>query len=207
MMDQRASIETFLAATASLRPMPAGGSCAALAGALAAALGEMVMGISAGKNTLSSFHARQRSQLERFAAARQTLTRLFVDDQNAFAALLAARRLSRDDPNRPAALEQAVVECIRVPQSLASTAVQVLESCDLAVEMTHTPLLADLSASADLAMATVRIAVNLVRVNAKEIPDTGRRAVLNTAADEVLHRAIDLIRNLTGHMRERETRT
>jgi formiminotetrahydrofolate cyclodeaminase len=52
--DQTTSIEKFLEAASAKQPTPGGGSISALAGALAAAMGEMVVNYSVGKKGLES---------------------------------------------------------------------------------------------------------------------------------------------------------
>ena len=54
MHDQTTSIENFLEAAAAKQPTPGGGSVAALAGALAAAMGEMVLNYTLGRRGWSS---------------------------------------------------------------------------------------------------------------------------------------------------------
>src|SRR4051812_18812327 len=55
--DQHHTIESFLAAAAAKQPAPGGGSVAALAGALAASMGEMVINYSLGKKNLAAYES------------------------------------------------------------------------------------------------------------------------------------------------------
>ena len=176
--------------------MPAGGSAAALAGALAAALGQMVITLSAGKKDLLQFNAQQKAALQAFMEAQQVFTQLMVDDQAAFASLMAARRLPEQDPDRCSAHEAALLECIRVPQALAAAGLKVLETCDQAVEISSPPLLPDLAACADLSMAAVRTGVHLVKSNSQELSDPVKRAAIETVVTHLLAQAIARIQHL-----------
>jgi glutamate formiminotransferase/glutamate formiminotransferase/formiminotetrahydrofolate cyclodeaminase len=187
--DEKETIESFLAATAAKQPTPAAGSVAALAGALSAALGHMVMAISAGKPHLAQHDAQQNAAREEFARAQRVFTQLMVDDQAAVKAMLASAGKSSD----PAALEAIAATSIRIPQALAETAVAVLEACDRAADMIHAPLAADLAACADLAMAAARTGVNIVRVNSRFLSNAADRTASVTAADDLQSRALAAI--------------
>src|SRR5208282_2457348 len=84
MLDKTASIEEFLKAAGSRQPTPGGGSAAALAGALAAAMGEMVFNYSVGKKGLEKDQAELMDALAEIGRAREMLTELMVEDQSAY---------------------------------------------------------------------------------------------------------------------------
>src|SRR5437764_5937929 len=91
MYDSKQTIDSFLEATAARQPTPGGGSVTALAGALAAALGEMVINYSLGKKDLEAFAGELRPAQAEFAKARQLLLALMIEDQAAYEALKSAR--------------------------------------------------------------------------------------------------------------------
>src|SRR5438128_9666944 len=96
MYDHTTSIGTFLNALAARQPIPGGGSVAALAGALASAMGEMVINYSLGKKDLAEYVDELRPALDEFHRARRLLLGLMVEDQDAYEALTAARKLPKD---------------------------------------------------------------------------------------------------------------
>ena len=59
--DANASLNDFLNAAAAKQPAPGGGSVAALAGALAASMGEMVLNYSVGKKSLVAHEPELRT--------------------------------------------------------------------------------------------------------------------------------------------------
>src|SRR3954467_14635955 len=94
MFDRNTTIDTFLRATAAKQPTPGGGSVAALAGALAAAMGEMVLNYSVGRKQNSpDADQSMRVVLAEFTRARQLLLELMREDQLAYESLTAARKL------------------------------------------------------------------------------------------------------------------
>src|SRR3954471_12862588 len=93
MINQTTSINDFLEAAAAKQPAPGGGSVTALAGALAASMGEMVLNYRVGKKELEPYLGELKPALAEFHRARQVLTQLMAEDQQAYAALTAARKL------------------------------------------------------------------------------------------------------------------
>ncbi len=63
MLDKTTTIEKFLEAAAAKQPTPGGGSVSALAGALAASMGEMVLNYSVGKKGLEAHDAVLKNAL------------------------------------------------------------------------------------------------------------------------------------------------
>src|SRR5207237_1188503 len=78
---------------------------------------------------------------------------LMVEDQSAYAALSATRKLPEGSPERQDRLPAALLASIRTPQAIAATAVAVLELCDRIAGFVNYYLLSDLAVCADLAMA------------------------------------------------------
>src|SRR3954466_4574414 len=96
-IEPSASIAQFLDATAAKQPAPGGGSVTALAGALAAAIGEMVLQYSIGrKGVLPADETKLREALAEMTRARNILVELMIEDQAAFGALSGARKACKD---------------------------------------------------------------------------------------------------------------
>src|SRR3954467_8304563 len=163
MYDGTTTIASFLDASAARQPAPGGGSVTALVGALAASMGEMVVNYSVGKKGLEGHQADLRSALSELTRARGLMLRLMVEDQSAYEALTAARKLPEGSPQRRDQFSAALLASISTPQAVAAAAVAVLGLCDRLVDISNRYLLSDLAVGADLAMATVRCAVYNVR--------------------------------------------
>ncbi len=195
--DRDASIGGFLSATAAKQPTPGGGSVAALAGALSAAIGEMVLSYSVGRKDSAAVDPQLRRAAAELGRAREVLLRLMVDDQEAYAALTAARKLPADAADRAERLPAAVLACVRGPQAIAATAVAVLGLCEQVVDVVNPWLLSDLAVCADLATATVRCAGYNVRVNLPSVADAGERQRLAAETEQVWAHALAAVQRVS----------
>jgi formiminotetrahydrofolate cyclodeaminase len=203
MYDNNTSIKVFLDAAAAKKPVPGGGSVTALVGALSASMGEMVLQYSLGKKELEPFESELRPALKEFGRARQMLMELVMEDQSAYEALTALRKLPRDSPERLEKYPAGLLACIRVPQTTAATAVAILDLTDRMVNFVNFHLLSDLAVCADLAMATARCAIYNVRVNLAELTDVGDRRRIESQIGQMLSRAAGLIQRTAPRIWER----
>ena len=83
------TIDQFLNAAAAKQPAPGGGSVTALAGALAASRGEMVLNYSVGKKSLAAHEPAFQAALAEFHRLRAMMLQLMVEDQLAYEAITA----------------------------------------------------------------------------------------------------------------------
>jgi formiminotetrahydrofolate cyclodeaminase len=196
MYDRNTTIQQFLDVASAKQPTPGGGSIAALAGALAGSMGEMVVNYSLGKKDLALYEVELRPALEVFHRARMLMLELMVEDQTAYTALSAARKLG-DGSERREQFPAALLASIRTPQAIAAVALQVLQLCDQIVDFVNPWLLSDLAVCADLSMATVRCATYNVRANLPDVTEPGERADLESSAQNVLSRAIETIQRVS----------
>jgi methenyltetrahydrofolate cyclohydrolase len=193
LLDRSATIDAFLSATAARQPTPGGGAVAALAGALAASLAEMVLNYSVGKKDLAAHEAELKSVLAELTRARQLLLGLMAEDQSAFAALSAARK-------SPENFAAALSLCLDIPQAVAATAVAILELCDRVADKANKHLLSDLAIAADLAMATVRSSLHNIRVNLNDVTDSAKRAAIDQRARAMLDHALTIIQQFSRRL-------
>ena len=96
MIDSTTSISDFLSAAAAKQPTPGGGAVAALAGALAAAMAEMVLNYSVAKKDLLQFSESNKAALHELSTARQLLLDLLVEDQAAYQSYSDAKKSGAD---------------------------------------------------------------------------------------------------------------
>lgn len=174
------TVDALLAGLAAKSPAPGGGAAAALAGALAAALGRMPIAYTSSPSPAVSGADRS---LDAVAAE---LLRLADRDAEAYGTF-AARRTAlgpawRDHPDA-VALANAVID---VPLNAARAAVDALEHVASLPGLTNRRLDSDLAVAAILAEACVRSAAWNVRVNLPLAPTAERR-------DAALHEAADLV--------------
>jgi len=179
---------TFLNALADPSPTPAGGSAAAYAGAMAAALVTMVAQTTITKKKYAAVQPRMQQIATEAEACRTELEACVSRDAAAFDALIAAYRANKASPD-PATIEQATLVVTVVPLGTANTALHVLE---LAVEIAETGninAVSDACAAATLAHSSLFASLLNVKVNAKSLDAHRAESFLTQAADIDTHAA------------------
>jgi formiminotetrahydrofolate cyclodeaminase len=195
--DAQSTIAQFLDGTAAKQPAPGGGSVAALTGALSAAIGEMVINYSVGKKGLEAHQDDLKKLVAELRRARQVMVELIVEDQDAYQALTAARKLPQGSTERDAQLGPALLASIRAPEAIAATGASILGLCQQLVSIVNYYLLSDLAVCADLAMATVRCGIYNVRVNLASVEDAGERKHIESTLSSILSRALAQIQSVS----------
>lgn len=141
-------------------PLPAGGSVSALVGALAAALGEMVAGLTEGRKAFASVESRVREIHSNLTDLRNTLRALVEKDSSAYKSLLDAKKLPNDPEEKKAARNEAIEKSTRaateIPLQTARTAYQVLECLRDLAEIGNPHARGDLAAGAQMAYASIK---------------------------------------------------
>ena len=121
------SVVDFLDAVAAATPIPAGGTVAALVGALAASLGIMGARLS-----------RQRGVEHRLSEISRRLRELMQADGDAYQRFLQATRLAKTDRTRPAVLSSALHLATEIPLEIAEQATEagaLLHACSAEVKL------------------------------------------------------------------------
>jgi formiminotetrahydrofolate cyclodeaminase len=163
------SVRELTARLASGEPIPGGGSAAALAGAMAAALVSMVVELSVGKPGAAGHDAVLREAGEAAVQRRTALLDLAEEDAVAYAAVVRAQHLPKeseaDREARARALRTAMVEAARVPLRTAEVAAEVLELAHTIAPIGNRNAASDAGVAARLAAASVHGALLNVRIN------------------------------------------
>ncbi len=193
-VDANNSLEAFLTALAARQPAPGGGSVAALSGALAAAMGQMVLNYSIGKKDLLTHEPALRAAFDELVRARSMMLELLVEDQLAFEKLTAARKACNNAGDKDPTFAAALLACIRIPQTVGATAAAVLELCERVTPIVNKYLLSDLAVCAEMAMATVRCASYNVRVNLGDLSDAQDRKHFEASTDALVAKSVSTIR-------------
>jgi formiminotetrahydrofolate cyclodeaminase len=203
-IDQSATIEAFLNSLAAKEPTPGGGAVAAMTGAMSAGLAEMVVNYSLGKPALAAYQTELQTVLAELTRARQLMTGLMAEDQAAYTALTAARKLPATEPRRQEMFAAALQACLSVPQAVAATALAILELCDKICGKVNKYLLSDLAIAADLATATVRCAAYNVKVNLGELTDRQRREEIEESTHRTVVKTLATIQRLSPAIWKRQ---
>ena len=186
------SVSGFLGAIASSAPAPGGGSVAAHAGALAAALAQMVAGLTIGRKKYAAVEGEMKELAIRAAALGNTLSALVQRDADAYTAVSAAYALPKDSDADKAARDQAIqaalLRAADVPLETARACAEVAELALIGAERGNSNAVSDAGVAALLADAGCRAASYNVRINAMSITDSAAAKRLNEQAAELVGR-------------------
>lgn len=165
----------FLERLASVEPTPGGGSAAALAGALAAALVSMVCRLTLGREKFAAVAVDMLRTLDRAEGLRQRLIQAVDDDARAYEGVLAACRLPRgselEKQARSAAIQAALREAIRVPLNVARDCAELVDMARFVTRRGNPNAASDAHVAALLAKAGLRGAVHNVFINLSGVKD------------------------------------
>jgi len=168
-------LTTYLEDLASNKPAPGGGSAAALAGALGAALGSMVANFTVGKEKFAAVEEQTRKALEECERLRGELGGLIQADVEAYGKYAAATGLPRsseeEKAHRAAAIQQAMKAAAAVPMEVCRKCQEILEVSRQLLEIGNPNLVSDVGCAAELAYAAMRSALLNVEVNHAFIKD------------------------------------
>ncbi|HEX7554770.1 MAG TPA: glutamate formimidoyltransferase [Geothrix sp.] len=181
-------------------PAPGGGSIAALAGSLGAALASMVANLAQGGPD-----AEKDVKLIALAEKAQVLKdRLMVAvdaDTNAFNAFMDARRLPDATPEqkaaRQAAMQAGLKVAIDVPLDTATTSLAALELAGEAARLGKVASISDAAVGAQMAYAGVRGGIWNVVINLKDITNASYVADMQGRCDRLLAQAGDRLKEIT----------
>ena len=178
-------------------PAPGGGSIAALAGSLAAALTSMVANFTFAKRK----YRKRQPQMEELAKTAQRLKdellRAVDEDTKAFEMVIEAMRLPQGNPEqeklRSKAIEDGYRHATEVPMSTARLCVEVLELATDAVENGMPASATDAGTACWLARAGVESALYNVRVNLGELQDSQWKSSIIEESQQISVRADQLL--------------
>jgi formiminotetrahydrofolate cyclodeaminase len=155
-------------------PAPGGGSIAAVAGALGAALASMVANLSIGKGEFDERFAELCGLAERAQAAKDELVRAVDADTEAFNEVIAGLRMPKDTAKqialRAEAIQAGYKSAAEVPLRTAQICREVLDLCKAAAAVGNEAVMSDAGVGALMAYAGVQGAIYNVRIN---LPHTG----------------------------------
>jgi len=120
------SLDGWIDELAGGAPTPGGGSAAALAGTLAAALVAMVARLTVGKKAYAAVEAQAREILAEAEALRGDLRRLVDEDAAAYEGVSRAYKIPKRDPQRAQAIDDALLAAARPPAEVVKLGRRVL---------------------------------------------------------------------------------
>jgi formiminotetrahydrofolate cyclodeaminase len=169
------SVVTFLDELASSQPAPGGGSVAALAGALGAALVSMVCNLTLGKKKYADVEDYITGLVGKSEALRGKLADLLEADVAAYTVLNTTMKMPRDTEEQVSARAKAMATALEgataVPMQIAETCAEVMDLCRPAADKGNTNAVSDAGVAILLAEAGLRSAALNVLINLGYIKD------------------------------------
>lgn len=192
-MTESRQLPEFLAALGSGAPTPGGGAAAAVAGALAAALAEMVANFTVGRPKYAGVDATMRQIAVRAADLRGRLLALAEDDERAFALVSAAYRLPKatdeERERREDAIQSALAAAMQPPSGVMECACEVIELASEVASSGNATVVSDAGCAALIGEAAVRAGALNVLANVVNLRDAALAAEKRQAIIQLEERA------------------
>ena len=161
---------SLLEAVAANKPTPGGGSVAALAGALAAGLAQMVAGLTVNRKKYAEVQDVVTAVLDEANNLREQLTTAIKEDAAAFSAVMAAfRNKELPEFEKATLVQQATVEAAEVPLHVARLSHRAAQLASQVAEIGNINAVTDAAAGVLMAQAAVETAALNVKINATTV--------------------------------------
>jgi len=204
MLHSDPGLEEFIANVAAPEALPGGGSVVALAGALAAALGEMVVGLTDGKYQCRESETQVGELHANLADARKKLQELIREDCAAYQAAIDARKLPMENKRQMTARRQAIEQTMRsateTPVRTAQAALSVLEMLQCLVNIGNRNARSDAATGAQLAYAAIKGSQYAVLSNISGIQDENFSRHCREECFQIALKARELIQSIDAQM-------
>jgi glutamate formiminotransferase/formiminotetrahydrofolate cyclodeaminase len=205
--EARLAPTAFLDATAAGTPTPGGGSVAALAGALSAALAAMAARLTVGKKKYADVEAKLHEVIAQAEQLRARLTVAIDADSAAFDAVMAAIKMPKgtdeEKATRQAASEAATLHAMQVPLETARASLQALQLALVVAESGNVSSITDAAVAGLMARAAVEGAGLNVRVNAASLQDQAQARTLIEELATIRSRAANLVEQVIAVAEQR----
>lgn len=172
---KKMTVEEFAMQTASNEPVPGGGSISALAGALAAALTEMVAGLTVGKKKYAEVEEEMKEAIAPMHAICEHLLDDIKRDSESFDLYMQALTLPKETEEEKAARTKAMQDglkaAVAVPLSVAKRSYEVMPYAEMMVAKGNKTAVTDALVATMMARTAVLGALFNVKINLESIKD------------------------------------
>ncbi len=206
-MPSRKTMNAFLDELASSSPAPGGGSVAALAGALGAALTSMVCNLTIGKKKYAEVEDDLRKVVGQSEDLRRRFTELIELDTPAFNKVMEAFALPKDtEPQkalRSAAVTEATKEATLVPLEVMKHCIDALALAQEVASKGNANSVSDAGVSAIMLHAACEGAALNVRINLNALNDPEFVGWKSEELDSVLNTSGMMLEEIRGIVAEK----
>ncbi len=186
----KSDLTEFASALASSAPVPGGGGAAALAGALAAALGSMVGNLTVGKKKYKDNEPRLIEMNAAAETLRADLLRQIDADAEGFEPLSKAYGIPKDEPGRDETLEKCLHMAAAAPMEILRLSCDAVALAEEYARLGSKLMISDAGCAAALGEAAIRAAALNVRVNTRLMKDRDYAETMNQELEERLQKYI-----------------
>lgn len=194
----------FLAQAASKNPTPGGGSVAALAGALGAALVTMVTGLTLGRKKYKDVEKDVEAIRAEAVEIQALLTQAIVDDSKAYDQVMAAfRNRSVSKEERAIAIEAATIVAGETPLRVAKLCLDVAYLAETIVEIGNKNAVTDAATAGVLARAAIEAAGMNVLINATGLQNQNLALGWKQEVDSLEQEIYQIVQRIKQKAKER----
>jgi glutamate formiminotransferase / formiminotetrahydrofolate cyclodeaminase len=194
--------EPFLDAVALPTATPGGGSVSALAGALAASLGQMVAGLSRKKKSQAAFVNQLSEALDQLRRSAAELAEAIDRDAASYDAVMAAYKLPHESAEEKRLREEAIQRATRgaaeVPLQVAERSVALFERLGQLASIAAASMKSDLEVARLMAAAGARGALANVEINLDSIADANYVASMRAKSAALRERLAETSRSISA---------
>ena len=196
--------DKFLTAVATSKPTPGGGSVAALAGALSAALTQMVAGLTVGRKKYAEVNDEAQAILTESAQLQEALTQAITADSAAFEQVMVAfRNKDLDEAAKAEAIEQATIGAGDVPLKVAQLSKETAVLAARIAEIGNGNAVTDAAAGVIMARAAVQAAALNVKINGVGLQNKALAQEWTTKVDALEAEMNELVTAVTATAAQR----
>jgi glutamate formiminotransferase/formiminotetrahydrofolate cyclodeaminase len=197
-------VERFVDDVSSASPAPGGGSVAALAGSLGAALCAMVANLTVGAQGYQDVSDELSQLAEEAQAVKGDLVHAVDEDAQAFSRVIDAMRLRRATSEerriRDAAIEDATRKATDVPLQTARLSMRALELASRIASIGQTQAVSDAGVAALMARAAIEGAVLNVLINIRSLQDGEFTRACRAETEQLTARARSMCDEVVGRV-------
>jgi len=168
------SLDGWIDELAGGAPTPGGGSAAALAGTLAAALVAMVARLTVGRKTYAAVDAQAREILAEAEQLRGELRRLVDEDATAYEGVSRAYKIPKGDPRRAQVIDDALLAAARPPAEVVKRGRRLLALAQTIEQIGNQNAVSDARVAGMLARTAIDGATENVNANLSGMSDRAR---------------------------------
>jgi len=183
-------ISNFLDELASNSPTPGGGSVAALAGALGAALISMVGNLTVGKKKYEDVEEDIKKIISSSEKLRHELSQLIEEDVKVFNNFMATYKMPKDTEDekkvRAEKIQNSLIKAARVPLKTAYKCLDIMILSQEVAEKGNVNVISDAGVAVLMAEAALESAILNVKINLKMIKDEKIKEELSSSIQELL---------------------